>query len=87
MVSDELLKITRCLVTGTPLARADAELCQRVNAAIDAGKLRNRLGRTIDARIDAAFVNADGSLMYPIYNEVPQLLRDEAIELHQLEQE
>ena len=87
MVSDELLKIMRCLETGSPLRRADADLCQQINEAIDAGRIRNRSGRSVDRRVDEGLVNEERTLLYPVYNEVPQLLRDEAIELGQLERE
>ncbi len=87
MVSDELLKIMRCLETGSPLRRADADLCRQINEAIDAGKIRNRSGRSVDWRVDEGLVNEELTLLYPVYNEVPQLLRDEAIEVGQLEQE
>lgn len=87
MVSDELLKIMRCLETGSPLRRADADLCRQINEAIDAGKIRNRSGRSVDWRVDEGLVNEERTLLYPVYNEVPQLLRDEAIEVGQLEQE
>ncbi len=87
MVSDELLKMMRCLETGSPLRRADTGLCQQINEAIDAGKIRNRLGRSVDRRVDGGLVNEERTLIYPVYDEVPQLLRDEAIELGQFEQE
>ena len=87
MVSDELLKIMRCLETGSPLRRADANLCQQINEAIEAGKIRNRLGRGVDRRVDEGLINEERTLLYPVYDEVPQLLREAAIELSQLEQE
>lgn len=87
MVSDELLKMMRCLETGSPLRRADAKLCQQINEAIDAGKIRNRWGRSVDRQMDEGLVNAERTLLYPVYNEVPRLLREEAIEVGQLEQE
>ncbi len=84
VVSDEFLEITRCLETGSPLRRASDELCQRVNAAIAAGKLCNRLGRKLSRVIDGGLVNSEGTLLYPILDDVPELLRDEVIELEEL---
>ncbi len=85
MVSDELLKIMRCLETGSPLQRADSGLCQQMNEAIGAGRIRNRLGHSVEEHVDEGLVNQERTLLYPVYNEVPQLLRDEAIDLGQLE--
>ena len=55
-----------------------------MNAAIAAGKLCNRLGRKLSRVIDAGLVNSEGTLLYPILDHVPELLRDEVIELEEL---
>jgi uncharacterized protein YbaR (Trm112 family) len=85
MISDEFIEMTRCLHTGRPLHRADKTLCERLNQAIGAGHVQNRSGETVARAIDAGLVNEDGSLLYPVYDDIPQLLSDEAIPLAQLE--
>lgn len=84
MLSPEFLKIARCLHTGTGLRLADASLLQRLNQAIAAGQLRNSLGDPVSRTLDAALINEAGELAYPVIQDVPVLLRDEAIDVGQL---
>ena len=71
----------RCLETGTPLCTAEAALLARLNDAVEAGNLKNRLGDPVCRPLDGGLVNQDRSLLYPIYDGIPQLLPDEAIAL------
>lgn len=82
--SDPILSQLRCLETGTPLSFADATLIEQLNVAIEQGSIRDQLGRSVDFPISAGLVNASGSLLYPILEDVAQLLRDESICLTQL---
>lgn len=69
----------RCPCLGSPLVEASPELLDRLNHAIRAGSLYNRLGVRVHEPVEAALVNADLSCFYPIVRSVPQLLADEAI--------
>lgn len=81
MIDPELLEILACPETREKLALADAELVAQVNAAIRAGRLRNRGGTPLSEPIDGGLVRADGALLYPIQDDIPVLLVEEAIEL------
>ena len=85
MLSDEFIQMTRCLETGTSLHLAEPPCCERLNRAITAGKIQNRMGQLVQREIEAGLVNEDQSLLYPIYDDIPQLLLDEAIPLSQLD--
>ena len=77
--------MTRCPQRGTPLRLADQDLLDRANRAVAAGTLTNRMGRVVETSLDGGLVNDDGSLLYPIRGGIPCLIRDEAIELDQLD--
>jgi uncharacterized protein YbaR (Trm112 family) len=77
----ELLKILCCPETHQELRLADGSLVERLNQQITAGKLRNRAGRTLTGKIDGGLVCADGKYLYPLRNQIPVLLVDEAIAL------
>jgi len=81
MIDDEFLRILRCPVTRQPLQVADDAILARINAAIGAGRLLNRLGQTVTQALDGGLINQTQTLLYPIHDEIPCLLADEAIDL------
>lgn len=84
MVHEELLKILVCPENKTPVALADDALVARANAAIEAGTLKNRAGEAVQSKIDGGLVRADRAYLYPIRDDIPIMLIDEAIPLDQL---
>jgi uncharacterized protein len=81
MLDAELLKILCCPETHEPLALADASLIDRVNQQIAAGQLRNRAGQPVTEKLDGGLIRADRRFLYPIRQDIPVLLIDEAIPL------
>jgi uncharacterized protein YbaR (Trm112 family) len=79
-----LLEIVSCPETQKPLKLADGALMERLNASIDKGKLRDKAGRVVGPRLQAALLRDDGELVYPVWDNMPDLMVDAAIELHQL---
>lgn len=77
----ELLQILRCPETRQALALAEPALVARLNAQAAAGQLRNRAGQPVTAQLDGGLVRADGQALYPVRNNVPVLLVDEAVAL------
>ena len=84
MVDPELLKILVCPENKTPVKEADQALIDKANAAIGAGSLKNRGGEVVDANIDGGLIREDRVYMYPIRDDIPIMLIDEAIPLAQL---
>ena len=79
-----LLAILRCPVTHKELSLAGSQTIRDVNAAIDAGKLSNRDGRTLDEALSEALITDDGKVLYPVANGIPVLLEGESISMEQL---
>ena len=84
MVHPELLKILVCPEDKTPVVPAADALVAKANAAIEARTLKNRAGEAVEERIDAGLVREDRAYMYPIRDDIPIMLIDEAIPLDQL---
>jgi len=84
MIDKELLSILVCPTDRTPLRMADQQTLTRLNRAIAAGRVRNQAGRPVEQPLAGGLVRADGALLYPIVDEIPVLLADEAIPLGQL---
>ncbi|MFA6546572.1 MAG: hypothetical protein WCS99_19305 [Limisphaerales bacterium] len=75
----ELLAILRCPETRQTLAVAEVAVVEKLNAQVAAGQLRNAAGQPVTAKLDGGLVRADGRALYPVRNNVPVLLVDEAI--------
>lgn len=84
MMDQELLDILVCPETKQPVRLADAALLERVNAAVAAGGLANRGGDPVTQPVTGGLVREDGALLYPIRDEIPIMLIDEAIPLGDL---
>ena len=84
MINQEILKILVCPQDQAPLRLADEELLARVNGAISAGQIENQGGEPVRQLLEAALVRRDDALLYPITDDIPVLLSDEAIRLDQI---
>jgi len=84
MISQELLEILVCPDNRTPVHPADEALVARLNAAIDAGTVKNRVGETVTDRADSGLVREDGAFLYVVRDDIPIMLKDEGIPLDQL---
>ena len=87
MIRKEFLELLRCPLNLGSLANAEPALLDRLNVRIAAGTLVNRGGETVLAPLEGGLVDEATTLLYPVQNEIPCLLVDEAISLDQLSAE
>ena len=80
-ISQELIDILVCPETKQPVVLAESDLLEKLNAQIQHGTLKNRIGETVSEVIDGALVREDQSCCYPIRDDIPVMLIDEAIPL------
>ena len=78
MISEEFLGLLRCPLTLSTLEIADDELVASLNEQIAAGRLLNRGGGAIDRAMDGGLVDENRTVLYPVHDEIPCLLVDEA---------
>jgi uncharacterized protein YbaR (Trm112 family) len=81
VLTNEVLELLRCPETRMRLSRGEVELVAQFNREIAAGRLRNRRGVALVKPINAILVREDGRLAYPVIDDIPILLADEAVEL------
>ena len=81
MLDPELLKIMCCPETHQPISVAEPPLIENLNQLIAAGQLKNRAGQAITEKLDGALVREDKKFAYPIRENIPIMLIDEAIPL------
>jgi uncharacterized protein len=85
MINKKLLEIIVCPVNHQPLRIADQKFIDRVNLAINAGRVKDRAGRPLTAPIQSGLIREDDQVMYPIRDSIPVLLADEGIPLDDIE--
>ncbi len=60
---------------------AEADVLARLNSAIEAGSVVNQGGQEVREPIEEGLVREDGKVLYPVREEIPIMLIDEAIAL------
>ena len=80
-IDKDLLSILVCPETKTPVSEADQKLIDSLNDKINKGELKNKAGHLIREQIDGGLVRADNKVVYPIRDNIPILLIEEAIDL------
>ena len=81
MVDQSLLDILVCPETKQPLHVADAAVLERLNASIRDGSVSNRGGRVLGGAVEEGLVREDGTVLYPVRDDIPIMLIDESITL------
>ncbi len=83
MVRAELLKMLVCPEDQSSLSLAGGDLIARLNCAIDLGQLKNRAGQRVEKCLSGGLLRADRAVLYPIVDDIPMMLVDEAIPMDQ----
>ena len=60
-------------------------MLERVNRAIAERSLKNRAGETLTRPLDGGLLRADRAVLYPILDDIPMMLVDEAVVLDKLD--
>jgi uncharacterized protein YbaR (Trm112 family) len=81
MVDADLLEILVCPEDKTPVTLADAETLAALNTRIAAGGVKTRGGAAVTEVVTEGLVRADGKYLYPVREDIPVMLIDEAIPL------
>lgn len=84
MLSSELLDLLVCPETKQRLSLAGTELLARLNRAVEEGTLVDQGGDQVKDRIEAGLVREDGRVLYPVRDDIPVMLLEEAIRLDSL---
>jgi len=79
MVDAKLLDILCCPETKQDVYLADELSIKKINSAIQAGSVKNRGGEMVKESIDAGLLREDKKYLYPIREDIPIMLIDEAI--------
>ncbi len=80
-IDEALLRILVCPQDRSSLALAEPKLVARLNALIDQGTLRNRGGALVTGPLDGGLGRADGTVLYPVLQDISVMLVEESIEI------
>ncbi len=84
MVDQELLDMLCCPETKEDVFLADGGLIAALNGKVEAGLIKNRGGEIVKEKMDSGLIRADRKYLYPIREDIPIMLIDEAIPLEGL---
>jgi uncharacterized protein YbaR (Trm112 family) len=80
MIAPELLEVLCCPADRSGVRLASPAELEAVNARIAKGVVNNG-GVAVTERLEAAIIRVDGTFAYPVREEIPVMLIDEAIPL------
>ena len=81
MLTEEVLELLQCPLSGKKLSLASDQMILRVNEAIANGDARDRIEQKVSQKIDGGLVTDEGVWLYPIREEIPTLVVEEAIDI------
>ena len=77
----DFVSILICPESGAKLEVASEGLIKSINEQISTGSVTNRSGTVRTEPIEAALVTRDGSRVFEVVGEIPNLVMDDAIDL------
>jgi uncharacterized protein YbaR (Trm112 family) len=81
MIHEELLAILCCPETKQDVVLANDDIIKKINDDIKAGTAVSRHGAKVVDAIDGGLVREDGKFVYPIREDIPIMLVEQAIPL------
>ncbi len=78
-IDKKLLEIICCPETQQSLRIAGDGLIEKLNRLIEKKEIFNRSKLPVKSKLDGGLIRKDGKYLYPIIEEIPILLVDEAI--------
>lgn len=79
-LAKELLEIICCPESKQPLRLLERDIVERFNEKIRAGVVRNRGEKLLDREVSDVLMREDSQVFYPVREDIPILLIDEAID-------
>jgi uncharacterized protein len=80
----KLLEILVCPTTKVPVKLLAKDRLEILNRVVETGEVRHADGSPVSAPLEAALITEDGRTLYPIDDDIPIMLEDQAISAKQI---
>lgn len=80
----KLLEILVCPTTKVPVKLLGKDRLDILNRCIESGEVRHADSSPVSAPLTAALITEDGRTLYPIDDDIPIMLEDQAIAANQV---
>lgn len=84
-INPDLLTILCCPETKQKVVVADETVISLLNSSVTRGELKNKGNRPVTEPFEGGLVREDGTLLYPIRDNIPVMLIEEGIPLAQIQ--
>lgn len=84
-INPDLLAILCCPETKQKVTVAEDTVILTLNSLVTRGELKNKGDRAVTEPFESGLVREDGTLLYPIRENIPVLLIEEGIPLAQIQ--
>lgn len=84
-INSDLLAILCCPETKQKVTVAEEAVIVTLNALVTRGGLKNKGNRPVTEPFEGGLVREDGTLLYPIRDNIPVMLIEEGIPLTQVQ--
>lgn len=78
-ITNGLVEILRCLETKSSVRLLESDRLEQLNAAIRQKLVFNRNGDLVEQPLEAGLINEEESWLYPVYDGIPAMLREQSI--------
>ncbi len=78
-IAHDLLAILCCPETKQDIRLLEPEVVEQLNLRIEKGELKTKGGQPVTEKIDGGLLRNDGTLVYPIRDQIPIMLIEEGI--------
>ncbi len=78
-ISEDLLAILCCPETKQEIRPLEPNLVEKLNQRITKGELTTKGGQSVAEPIDGGLLREDGTVVYPIRDQIPIMLIEEGI--------
>jgi len=79
MIAKDLLAILCCPETKQDIRLLEPTVVEELNHRIEKGELKTKGGQSVTEKIDGGLLRNDGTVVYPIRDQIPIMLIEEGI--------
>ena len=79
MIAPDLLAILCCPETKQDIRLMEPSSVKKLNQRIEKGELKTKGGQSVSEKIDGGLLRNDGTVVYPIRDQIPIMLIEEGI--------